>query len=514
MEVVETSAAPALDVRGLAKSFDGRPVLAGVDLSVRSGEVRALLGANGAGKSTLINCLSGAVSADAGDIALGGTPQTIRSPRDSIRAGLSVIYQHFSVQDDMSVADNIFLGSELTARGRLLKRQQLTEARTILDGFGVRIDPRSRVGDLTVSEKQLVEIAKALHRKPHVLVLDEPTAALGEQESALLLEEVRGLADRRGVGVIYVSHRLEEVFAISDSITVLRDGVVALEGRRADVSREDVIAAISPLAASAQTAASERARPASTRRLLQVRGLATGVVCGLDLDVAAGTCLALYGNMDSGASEVLRALSGVVDRDAGDVQLDGRPYRPSTPVQAIKQGVAFVPGERKQALLPDLPASDNVMFAHRALGAAPLVRDRDQEVRAFEELAEQMVLTPRSPDLAGRFFSGGNQQKILIGRWLLAPAAKKVLLLDEPTHGVDVAARAEIWRQIRLALADNEIAVVFRSSDPDEVLQLGTDVVVLSRGVATLRASVADVRVDQLIAAAHAAEHERAPAHV
>jgi ribose transport system ATP-binding protein len=514
MEEVTTTGAPALDVRGLVKGFDGRPVLAGVDLSVNHGEVRALLGANGAGKSTLIKCLSGAETADAGTIALDGTVQDIRSPRDSLAAGLSVIYQHFSVQDDLSVADNIFLGSELTAGGRLLKRRQLSQAEEILGGFGVRIDPRARVGDLTVSQKQLVEIAKALHRKPAVLILDEPTAALGEQESAALLEEVRRLAQDRGVGIVYVSHRLEEVFAISDTITVLRDGGVALEGKREDLKRDDVIAAISPLGTTVERLKSEGRTSASTRKLLEVRGLATGKVKDFDLEVTAGTCLALYGNMDSGASEVLRALSGVVDRDAGEVLVDGKPYRPSSPIKAIKQGVAYVPGERKQSLLPDMAASENVTFAHRALGAAPLWRDRSGELDAFEQIADQMVLTPRVPALPARFFSGGNQQKFLIGRWLLAPADKKVLLLDEPTHGVDIAARAEIWKQIRRAVAENEIAVIFRSSDPDEVLQLATDIVVLSRGVATLRTGVADVATEQLIAAAHAAEHAREPAHV
>ena len=503
---MSNAVASALVVRGLHKSFDGRPVLAGVDLSVRNGEVRALLGANGAGKSTLIKCLSGAETADAGTIALRGTVREIRTPRDSLSAGLSVIYQHFSVQDDLSVADNIFLGSELTARGRLLKKQQLKAAREILDGFGVHIDARSRVGDLSVSHKQLVEIAKALHRRPHVLVLDEPTAALGEHESAALLREVRRLADTRDVGIVYVSHRLEEVFAIADTITVLRDGGVALEGDRAAVSREEVIAAISPLDASRDRVAAQRRHPASTRKLLEIRGLAAGPVTGFDAEVAAGTCLAIYGNMESGASEVLRALSGVVDRDAGDVLVDGATYRPKTPSQAIGQGVAYMPGERKQALLPELSAAQNVALAHRALGAAPLIRNRGRERQAFDDLAARMSVTPRVAALQGRFFSGGNQQKFLIGRWLLAPAEKKVLLLDEPTHGVDIAARAEIWRQIRKAVGENEIAVVFRSSDPDEVMQLATDVIVLSRGDVTLRAGVPDVRVDQLITAAHAAE--------
>ncbi|TFV87260.1 sugar ABC transporter ATP-binding protein [Blastococcus sp. CT_GayMR20] len=506
------SAAPALDVRGLVKSFDGRPVLAGVDLTVRAGEVRALLGANGAGKSTLISCLSGANIPDGGTIALNGVIQAIRSPRDSLNAGLSVIYQHFSVHDGMSVADNIFLGSELTTRGRLRKRDELRAARQLLDGFDVRIDPRVHVGDLSVSEKQLVEIAKALHRRPHVLVLDEPTAALGEREAAVLLDEVRRLADVRGVGVVYVSHRLDEVFAIADSITVLRDGGVALEGPRASLRREDVIAAISPLAATPSAAVPEVRRSDPTRLLLETRGLSVGVVGGLDLDVAAGSCVALYGNMDSGASDVLRALSGVIARSGGEVRVDGQDYHPSTPVQAIRRGVAFVPGERKQALLPDLPASDNVMVARRALGSAPWMRKRAQEGRAFAELADEMVLSPRLPTLPARFFSGGNQQKILIGRWLLARPGIKVLLLDEPTQGVDIAARAEIWKRIRQALAEREIAVVFRSSDPDEVLQLGTDVVVLSRGTVTLRTSVSDARADQLIAAAHAAERTKEPA--
>jgi ribose transport system ATP-binding protein len=196
------------------------------------------------------------------------------------------------------------------------------------------------------------------------------------------------------------------------------------------------------------------------------------------------------------------------------VLVDGNPYRPSSPIKAIELGVAYVPGERKQSLLPDMAASENVAFAHRALGAAPLWRDRSGEVDAFEHIADQMALTPRVPALPARFFSGGNQQKFLIGRWLLAPADKKILLLDEPTHGVDIAARAEIWKQIKRAVAEQEIAVVFRSSDPDEVLQLATDVVVLSRGVATLRTGVADVATEQLIAAAHAAEHAREPAHV
>ena len=494
----------ALVVRGLSKSYGTKRVLDSVDLAVEGGQIHALLGPNGSGKSTLIGCLSGAVVPEAGSIEIDGVSHARFTPRDAIRAGIAVIYQHFSLVTSLSVTDNIFLGNEKHVRARVARASEKAEAERLLEPFGRPIRADAMLSELSVGDRQLVEIAKALRRRPRILVLDEPTAALGDDEASYLGRYLKTLRDD-GLAILYVTHIIGEVFAIGDVATILRDGQVVLRAPVADIDPPRVIAAISPSIKSAVTGS-----PADTDRqgdlALELDQVSVDGVGPLDLAAKSGEIVAVFGLLGSGRSELLEGIAGVRRLTGGGMRLHGRPYRPRSPRDALRAHVALVAGDRlRQSVFDKLSALDNLLLPHFGRLSRWKTRRKSTEAATFTTVGERLRLEPNNPRALAWSFSGGNQQKLAVGRWL-AEAGIDVLLLDEPTQGIDVGARADLYGLVRELARVEGKAIVFTSSDPSETMALADRIVVLRRGrvVAELDRAACDER--RILAIAHGAE--------
>ena len=474
------SSTAVLQARGLTKSFPGVRALDRADLSCRPGRVHALVGENGAGKSTLVRILTGNQLPDEGEVLLDGQPVRFAGPREAMAAGISAVYQELTVLPAMSVADNVMLGQERTSRGLLDRAAQDREVRAALARVGLGdLDPRTRAEDLSLANRQLVEIARALVRRSRVIVLDEPSAVLSGDKLEALFTVVRGLA-AEGVAVVYISHLLEEVTDLADDVTVLRDGAVVSTGPAAEydiprIIREmvgrDVDAVFPPL-------------PEPTGEVvLRVRGLVPASSSrapeSLDLDVRAGEIVGVAGMVGSGRSRLLRSLAGEHPRAAGTVEVAGRPV-PTGTRRAIAAGVALVPEERKtEGLVLPLPVRANTTLAAlgQVLRGGFLSTRREREV--FREEQARLGIRASDPEQGTWQLSGGNQQKVVLAKWLRRNP--RVLLLDEPTRGVDVGAKAEIYRLVAALSADG-MAVVMVSSDLPEVLGLSHRVLVCRAG--------------------------------
>ncbi len=488
-----------IDISGLRKSFGGVEVVKGVDFSVRKGEVHALLGANGAGKSTLVSCVSGAHVPDEGRIAMGDKTYRSFTPNEAFAAGVAVIYQHFSMVGSLSVADNIFLGGELRKGWRIDKRKQNAVSRDLLQQFGVSIDTSKPVAELSVGERQLVEIAKALRHQPKLLILDEPTAALGEADVARLCARVRQLA-ASGIGIIYVTHLLPELFSVADRITVLRDGRVVLAEEIGSLDIAKIVEAIAPGASSAiRGGASGAAGP----ELLALKQFSATGVGPIDLAVRGGEIIGVFGLMGAGRTEFLEGVYGARGQTSGEVTLKGRPFKPRSPKHSIDAGLSLVPSDRShQSMFATLNALENLLMPHFQTIARRGVRNRKRERAVYDHLSARLNIRPNDPRREAQTFSGGNAQKIAVGRWLANHAATAVLLLDEPTQGIDVGARADLYRLLRDYVITGERAVIFATSDPEEVVALADRYVVLHRG-RVVGQGVVDANEAELIALAH-----------
>ncbi|GLU50337.1 sugar ABC transporter ATP-binding protein [Nocardiopsis ansamitocini] len=469
----------SLRMRDVVKSYGSFTVLKGVDLTVEPGEVHALLGPNGAGKSTLIKCVGGVVVPDSGTITLDGRPLADLSPARAFDAGIATIHQHLSLIDVLSVVDNLFLGQEMRGLGVIDRRGQLAQARELLERFGIAVSPKARVGDLPMGTKQLLEIAKAWHRTSvRVLILDEPTASLSQSESERLFTEVAKMKEM-GARIIYTTHRLGEVFRIADRLTVIRDGAVAMSRPVAEVRPDEIVAAISGAVAPTKRATRAAATGPPVLELSGLRGPRFGPI---DLDVRAGEIVGLYGVLGSGRSSLLETLAGRFRATGGTATVGGRAHRPRTPAAALRTGVALVPSDRlRQALLGSRSAADNLLLPSFTRLGTLGVRRASAERATFARIGERVDLQPLAPRRKGAEFSGGNQQKLILGRWLAQADRLGVLLLDEPTQGVDVGARRQIYDVCR-ELADRGLAVVFASSDAQEVAELAERAVVVEEG--------------------------------
>ncbi|MDX3630908.1 sugar ABC transporter ATP-binding protein [Streptomyces europaeiscabiei] len=581
-----TANPPNLRITSLSKSFGGVRALDGVDLTVPAGQVHALLGHNGAGKSTLIKCLGGAFPPDAGTIEVGGVPYTRLSPRESIAAGVAIIFQTLSVVDSLTVAENIFLGQEWTRYGRIDRRAQEKVAAELLDRVAASCSPRDRVGELPMGQKQLVEIAKALSRSASVLVLDEPTAALSGTESDALATRVEDLRTQ-GLAIVYVTHLLAEVERLADAVTVLRDGRVAHQTATGGHNRRDLVEAITgsrgtgsavpagngpsagrgPASGTADgsgievavvpdrdaappgepgpagprgregcssaetndrhrrsggaspsaggtaarrttTSGGEAPAPASpgtpSPARLTVRGLRGPGFGPVDLTVEEGEIVGLYGLIGSGRTRVLETLFGRRRALEGAVRVGERAVSPARPAEALAAGIALVPADRRaQGLFPGLSAQDNVLLPSVRALARRGVRALGAERRVFGSLAEAVGLRPARPGLPASAFSGGNQQKLLLGRWINEARAVDVLLLDEPTQGVDVGARQEIYDVVSSLAEQRGTAVLFASSDPEEAAGLAHRCLIVDRGRIVAELSGAELTEESLLAAVH-----------
>ncbi|MFD2028273.1 sugar ABC transporter ATP-binding protein [Promicromonospora aerolata] len=476
----EDSRAPLLEMRGIVKHFPGAKALDGVDLEVRPGEVHCLLGQNGAGKSTLIKTLAGAHQPTAGEVLLDGKPVTMPDPVAALRLGIATIYQELDVVDGLTVAENIYLGHELARSGVTRRSDAARNTRAILKRLGhPEISPHREVGSLPAAGKQIVSLARALSRDARVVIMDEPSAVLDSEEVENLHRIVRELtAD--GVAVVYISHRLEEIRQLGDRITVIKDGrTVATSLSVADTSTDDLIKLMTGRSVE-YTFPARPGVPDDAAPVLEVDGLAHGEVFkDVSLTVRAGEIVGLAGLVGSGRSEILETIYGARRATSGTVRLGGKRLRSGVDA-AVAAGIGLCPEERKsQGLLLDEPVYRNITLSSFGRMAHGGWLDERAERAASQEQVEALELRPASVDRDARTLSGGNQQKVLLARWLVHGC--RVLLLDEPTRGVDVGARSEIYNLIR-RLADDGAAVVVVSSEIPEVLGLADRVLVISDG--------------------------------
>ncbi|WP_413733894.1 sugar ABC transporter ATP-binding protein [Sodalis sp. RH21] len=487
-----------LSIRALRKAFGVQEVLKGINLDLKAGEVHALLGPNGAGKSTLLGCLSGAVTPDAGEIIIGNQSYQHFTPTSAFEAGMASIYQHFQLIGPLTVSDNIFLVNEMRSRlGTIRQREQRQRSSEILESLGVDVDPGRLVEELSVGEQQTIEIARALLKEPSVLILDEPTAALSEHEVTALLELVRRLAQDHGLIVIYVTHLLREVLEVADRVTVLRDGNVLWTRPIEDLSLEDLVHAIAPESQIASIERDIRHHP-PLLTLEHYRSAWTGPV---DLTLREGEIVGIFGLLGSGRTDLLEGLTGV-KRSSGRVLLQGRDIASSTPQKARKQGIVLVASDRKeQGLFGSMSARDNLLLPHFSTLSRPW-RRFGRERAIFAGAARRIGLKPADPEREGNNFSGGNAQKLMVGRWMTGVDSSHILLLDEPTQGVDIGARQDLYGLIRDYAAQPGHGVIFASSDPEEVVALADRVIVLVEGNV---ASIVEPGIgeEKLIALAH-----------
>jgi ABC-type sugar transport system ATPase subunit len=477
-----------LEARDLSKAYGGVDALSGADFLVRAGTVHALLGENGAGKSTLVKIIAGALEPDRGSVTLDGHEVRFNTTAEAVRSGVAVVSQELNLFPDLDVLSNLYPMREIT-RGPFVSRGAMAAAaRPVLAELGLDVPLRQLVGELSLAERQLLEIAKALLTEPRVLILDEPTSALGAASTEMLLQTLRVLRDRQ-VGVVFVSHILEDVMALCDEVTVLRDGHVAMSARpRAELTVPAIVAAMLGDATELPPDAELRAQVAEAVEVvsggagLELRGVAVeGRLEELDLTVARGEVVGLAGVAGAGHHTVLELVSGLRRPDRGAVVLPSGATVPLGLRRAIRAGVALVTGDRRRlGLMLDKPIWENIGQI-RSVGLAadgPIVRSRVLKRRARDQVAGLRIRS-RSVGQAAGSLSGGNQQKVVFAKWL--DAAPSVVLLDDPTRGVDVGAKAEMHALIR-STADAGAPVLICSTDIDELASLCDRVVVLHQG--------------------------------
>ena len=481
LAVEATADPPVLELRGISRSFGPVRALSGVDLLVRAGRIVGLVGENGAGKSTLLRVLAGDLTPDGGGMLVRGRVCRLGSPRESRLAGIRVVPQEPELAAALSVGENIYLGALGTACGgrhRVRWAALHRAAAELIDrcGFAAELDPRAVVAGLSPGQRQLVEVVRALRTDPAVLALDEPTAALAETEAERLLAAVRRLRER-GVAIVYVSHRLGEVRRLADRIAVLRDGVLVAERAAAEVAEDDLVALMVGRPLSAVFARAAPARFGAER--LRVDGLGTRRLSGVSFAVRAGEILGVAGLVGAGRTELARAVSGAVP-STGRILLDGVPVRPRDPRAALAAGISMTPEDRRaEGLVPTCNVRENLTLSVLDRLTRLHVVRRRRERRLAGDLVTALQVKAASIEHPVGTLSGGNQQKVVLGRAL--SRQPKVLVLDEPTRGVDVGAKAEIYRLIRRQ-AEAGTAVLLVSSELPELLGLADRIVVLAAG--------------------------------
>ncbi len=486
-----------LEMRGIDKTFPGVHALRAVDLDVRVGEILGLVGENGAGKSTLVKILSGAYGRDAGEILIADEAVEASSPNEMIGRGIAVIYQEPSLAPHLSVAENIFMGRLPTSRFGIVDRRKLTEDTAVVaERLGLDIDPGARVGTLSVARRQMVEIAKALSRDARLIVLDEPSAVLADAELDGLVRVMHRLAEK-GVAFIYISHRLNEVFRITDRVTVMKDGRVVATERTADMTPDRLVRMM--VGRDLGQVYGERHGLAPGEVALEVRGLTrAGVFDDVSFRARAGEIVGIAGLAGSGRTEVLRAIHGADAVDAGTIEIFGRPATIRTPRDSIALGIGLLTEDRKtDGLLLQQAVATNVTISRMdevaPTGVIRMPRERDL-VRGYIDRLSIRTPGGRTPV---RNLSGGNQQKVIFAKWLNARC--RILLIDEPTRGVDVGAKREIYALLR-DLAARGTAIVIVSSELPEVIGISDRIVVMREGRIAVTLDAAEATEERIMA--------------
>jgi ribose transport system ATP-binding protein/rhamnose transport system ATP-binding protein len=482
---VETPSAPAagalagqeprLEVRHVSKSFLGTQALEDVSLTIAPGQVLALIGENGAGKSTLIRILSGAHRPDTGEVLVNGLPVDITGPKAAEDLGIATVYQELSLFPDLSVAENLVFG-KFPGTGVISWRKTRDEASRFLRDLGLHVDVTSKVRDLSIAEKQMLEIAKALHRRAQIVILDEPTAVLGGEDVDHLLELVHGLKER-GVSVIFVSHRLEEVFGLADRYVVLKDGKLTGAGKIADTNHDDLVS---------KMVGRDFTRPPRTVNrqigdvVLDVRNLSRAdVLRDISFSIRSGEVLGVAGLRGAGRTELARAIFGADPITGGEVRVGGRQLKNDGPLRSIRAGIGLVPEERKtQGIFVALSTAANIPIVSMLKRGTRTLRP-SRERRLALEYVEKLRIKVGDVNAPVASLSGGNQQKVVLAKWL--NAGVDVLILDEPTRGIDIGAKQEIYELIH-SLCEQGLAILVISSELPEVLALSHRILVMHHG--------------------------------
>ncbi len=465
----------------ISKSFSGVPVLEGINLELRPGTVHALLGENGAGKSTLMKVLAGIHQAASGRVFVKGEELQLRNAQQSQDLGIAMIHQELMYVPDLSIAENMYLGHEprMTKLGFVDKRRLYHDTEQALSRLGLEFSPDEKMRNLNVSQRQLIEIAKAISRNADILIMDEPTSALEDREIDKLFEIMRGLTER-GAGIIYISHKMKEIFSIADDYTVLRDGRLVGSGRIKDTTQQDVIASMvgRPLAGLFSLGGE---RGASGDVVFDVQGLErTGVFADISFNVRAGEIVGFGGLMGAGRTEVMRCLYGLDRYSSGVIKVHGEAIHVDSPATALKHGIALVSDDRKNiGLVLGLSIRKNLTLQNPQLISHFGLIDDALESELSANTIREFSIRSRSDEQIVSTLSGGNQQKVVLGKVLLSKP--RVLILDEPTRGIDIGAKAEIYKLIQ-RLAEDGVAVILVSSELPELIGLSDRVVVFRSG--------------------------------
>jgi len=496
---------PGLEASGVTKRFSGVAALTQVSIAIPPGQIVGLAGHNGAGKSTLLKVLSGVYRPDEGSVLLDGLPVELHSPRNALARGIATVHQELSLLANLTATQNTFLAKERTQLGLLQRSNMRAEAQQMIEAFGLDIDVDRPVGAYPVATRQLLELAIATHRNARFLLLDEPTTSLEGEQIDRLLDTVRGLARERGVGVLLINHKLDELYAVADHIIALVDGYVRLNGPAASIAREDVVRAIagdeavshvhSPSAHGTPAGTVQSAAAGQDDIALAVTHLQNKVLAGVNLVARKGRILGIYGLVGSGRTEFLRSLVGLDPIHAGEIVLSGRRYRPRNPAAARKEGLVYLTEERKRdGIVAPLDAIVNVslpvLYRFRRTG---FLRLRERDRRSNEYLDLLKVRGDRTQPVIR--LSGGNQQKVLLARALMQEPS--VLLLDEPTKGVDIGVKMDIHRMIRELAHEQGLTILLVSSEEEEILEVADDVVVFIGGKCKLSLSAESAMAGQ-----------------
>ena len=485
-----------LKMQGIQKYFSGVHALKGVDFELRAGEVHALMGENGAGKSTLIKVLCGIHKRDGGDVELFGQPVNFDNISQSQEAGISVIHQELNMMGHLTVAQNMFIGREYMNGAIINDRRMIEEAKQMFDHIGVKIDPTVKLGSLTVGKQQMVEIAKAVSRDCKLLILDEPTAALTLPEVEELFKIMNDLRDK-GIGMIYISHRMDEINRISDRVTVMRDGEYVGTVNTAEVTKDDIVKMmVGRVIMGEQKAASTC--PADAEVILGVKNLNAGKeVRNVSFQLRKGEILGFAGLMGAGRTEVVRALYGADSRQTGEIFLHGKKVKIKTPEQAVKHGICYLSEDRKRyGLMLDKSVTENTVIASvdTFIGAGII---NDGKMRSSSAVFNEKLRT-KTPSMEQllKNLSGGNQQKVIIARWLMKNS--DIFIFDEPTRGIDIGAKSEIYRLMEELVAQGK-SIIMISSELPEVLRMSDRILVMCEGRKTGELDIAEATQENIM---------------